>query len=108
MSAPCVATHCEPALHEWSLYCASCGSWASTLPLGDHEVESDTRIAGFERLRRENFRVILERLARFRTIQAAELLDVGSAYGWFLDEAERLGATASGIEPDERVAARLS
>jgi hypothetical protein len=91
---------------EWSLYCSSCGSWESTLPLGHGEVDSDTRIAGFERLRRENFRVVLERLASFRTMQAAELLDVGSAYGWFLEEAQGVGAIASGIEPDERVAAR--
>ena len=35
----------------------------------------------------------------------ARLLDVGSGYGWFLDEAARLGIDAVGAEPDEAVAA---
>lgn len=69
-------------------------------------METDTRIAGYESLRRENFRAILDRLACLRPLQAADVLDVGSAYGWFIDEASRAGAIASGIEPDERVAAR--
>ncbi len=36
----------------------------------------------------------------------ARLLDVGSAYGWFLEEAVRAGVVATGIEPDADVAAR--
>jgi 2-polyprenyl-3-methyl-5-hydroxy-6-metoxy-1,4-benzoquinol methylase len=34
------------------------------------------------------------------------LLDVGSAYGWFLDEAARRGALAVGVEPDAAIADR--
>lgn len=74
--------------------------------MGGAEVETDTRIAGYEDLRRMNFRVILDRLASVRSLEGARVLDVGSAYGWFLEEATRAGAVAVGIEPDKRVAAR--
>jgi 2-polyprenyl-3-methyl-5-hydroxy-6-metoxy-1,4-benzoquinol methylase len=62
------------------------------------------RIAGLESLRRENFRTILGELGEFTTVQGARILDVGSAYGWFLEEAAEAGALATGIEPDARVA----
>ena len=74
--------------------------------MGGREVESDTRIAGYAALRRETSRTILDRLSSHRPLRGARLLDVGSAYGWFLDEAERAGANASGIEPDPDVAER--
>jgi 2-polyprenyl-3-methyl-5-hydroxy-6-metoxy-1,4-benzoquinol methylase len=73
---------------------------------GGREIESDVRIAGLEEVRRENFRVVLDRLEKLRPLRAASVLDVGSAYGWFVDEANRRGAQAEGIEPDEHVAAR--
>jgi SAM-dependent methyltransferase len=41
-----------------------------------------------------------------RPLRDARVLDVGSAYGWFLEEASRAGAVSVGIEPDERLAAR--
>ncbi|MCW3028964.1 MAG: methyltransferase [Solirubrobacterales bacterium] len=63
-------------------------------------------MAGYELLRRENARVVLDRIANLRPVSGARVLDVGSAYGWFLEEAERAGASSVGIEPDERVAAR--
>jgi 2-polyprenyl-3-methyl-5-hydroxy-6-metoxy-1,4-benzoquinol methylase len=90
----------------WTARCEACGAWASDLPVGGHEVDSDTRVAGYEALRRENFRVILDRLAARRALGGLQVLDVGSAYGWFLDEAAKAGAEATGVEPDERVAAR--
>jgi 2-polyprenyl-3-methyl-5-hydroxy-6-metoxy-1,4-benzoquinol methylase len=73
---------------------------------GGREIESDVRIAGLEEFRRENFRVVLDRLEELRPLREASVLDVGSAYGWFVDEADRRGAQAEGIEPDEHVAAR--
>jgi 2-polyprenyl-3-methyl-5-hydroxy-6-metoxy-1,4-benzoquinol methylase len=63
-------------------------------------------VAGYESLRRENFRVVLDRLASVRPLDGSRLLDVGSAYGWFLEQAAHAGAVTVGIEPDERVAAR--
>ncbi len=88
----------------WSARCEGCGSWASDLPVGGAEVESPTRVAGYEELRRANSREVLERLDRLRSLREARLLDVGSAYGWFLEEAALAGAHATGIEPDENVA----
>jgi SAM-dependent methyltransferase len=90
----------------WTARCEACGAWASDQPVGGYEVNSTTRIAGYEALRRENFRIILDRLAERRTLRGLQVLDVGSAYGWFLDEASKVGAEATGVEPDERVAAR--
>jgi SAM-dependent methyltransferase len=49
---------------------------------------------------------VLDRIASVRPIAGARVLDVGSAYGWFMEEAERAGAASVGIEPDEHVAAR--
>jgi 2-polyprenyl-3-methyl-5-hydroxy-6-metoxy-1,4-benzoquinol methylase len=106
--SPCIV--CEHPrrvrVANWSARCQNCGSWAAELPVGGSEVESSTRVAGYEALRRENTRSVLERLARLRSLAGARLLDVGSAYGWFLEEAARQGADALGIEPDENVAAR--
>jgi 2-polyprenyl-3-methyl-5-hydroxy-6-metoxy-1,4-benzoquinol methylase len=93
-------------ISSWSARCEHCGSWAAELPVGGSEVESETRVAGYEALRRENTRAVLERLGRLRPVRGARLLDVGSAYGWFLEEAVTQGADALGIEPDENVAAR--
>jgi SAM-dependent methyltransferase len=56
-------------------------------------------------IRRRNARTIFNALARFRNLPGARLCDIGCAYGWFLEEAKRLGATAMGIEPDAAVAA---
>jgi SAM-dependent methyltransferase len=72
--------------------------------MGGTEVHTDTRTAGLEALRRENYRVILDELASLRSLKGATVLDVGSAHGWFLEEVIRRGATGIGIEPDERVA----
>ncbi len=106
--SPCIV--CKGArrvrVASWSARCERCGSWASDLPVGGSEVESETRVAGYEELRRANSREVLTRLERVRPMRGARLLDVGSAYGWFLEEATRVGASATGIEPDEKVAAR--
>ena len=74
--------------------------------MGGREVESETRIAGYEKLRRATSRTILGRLARHQRLRGARVVDVGSAYGWFLDEAAAAGAEAIGIEPDPHVAER--
>jgi len=88
----------------WSARCDTCRSWASNLPVGGPELDTHTRITGLEPLRRENFRVILSELRSLRPLQDARILDVGSAYGWFLEEAAAAGAVAVGIEPDADIA----
>jgi 2-polyprenyl-3-methyl-5-hydroxy-6-metoxy-1,4-benzoquinol methylase len=72
--------------------------------MGGPELDTDVRVLGLEPLRRENFRVILKDLSRLRPLEGVKILDVGSAYGWFLEEAAAVGAVAVGIEPDARIA----
>lgn len=100
---------------EWSARCPQCGTWASSLEpeinaRNEHvttgtEIDTEARVAGLERLRRENFRQVLDRVATQVPLDGARLLDVGSAHGWFLEEAAGRGARATGVEPEEDVAA---
>lgn len=100
---------------EWAARCPKCGTWASRLEpeingpnehvATDTQIDTEARIAGLERLRRENFRQVLDRIAALTPLEGARLLDVGSAHGWFLEEAAARGARATGVEPEEDVAA---
>jgi 2-polyprenyl-3-methyl-5-hydroxy-6-metoxy-1,4-benzoquinol methylase len=103
------------AITEWSARCPDCGTWTSSLQpqinsANEHaasgtEIDTEARIAGLERLRRENFRDVLDRVGKLVPLDGARLLDVGSAHGWFLEEAASRGVEATGAEPEEDVAA---
>jgi len=103
------------AITEWAARCPGCGTWASSLEPeinspNEHagtgtEIDTEARIAGLERLRRENFRDVLDRIGAVVRLDGARLLDVGSAHGWFLEEASARGIRATGVEPEEDVAA---
>lgn len=103
------------AITEWAARCPDCGTWASSLEPqinapNEHvasgtQIDTEARIAGLERLRRENFRDVLDRIGALVPLDGARLLDVGSAHGWFLEEAAARGARATGVEPEEDVAA---
>lgn len=112
---PCVVcgTPVRIAVAEWAARCPQCGTWASSLEPEINaatslaaEIDPAARVSGLERLRRENFNCVLDRLDAFAPLAGARLLDVGSAHGWFLEEAAARGADATGIEPDEEVAAK--
>jgi 2-polyprenyl-3-methyl-5-hydroxy-6-metoxy-1,4-benzoquinol methylase len=100
---------------DWAARCPECGTWASSLEpeinaRNTHvttatEIDATARVAGLEKLRRENFRQILDRVGALVPLSGARLLDVGSAHGWFLEEAAARGAEATGVEPEEEVAA---
>lgn len=98
-------------LAPWHFMCASCGYEGTTLAsrINDQAahgaISEADREAGLKSMRRENFRLILQAIARFVQPDGKTLLDVGSAHGWFLQEAAALFA-ASGIEPDEAIAAQ--
>jgi 2-polyprenyl-3-methyl-5-hydroxy-6-metoxy-1,4-benzoquinol methylase len=102
-------------LADWSARCSSCGTWASALEPAINvqtthattatEIDDAARVVGLERLRRENFGRVLDRIEACMPLAGAAVLDVGSAHGWFLDEAVARGAHATGVEPDEEVAA---
>ncbi len=85
---------------EWVFECPSCGLLISSLSPG-----ARTGIEGLEVLRRSNFERLLDRLERLRPLSGARLLEVGSAWGWFLEAAARRGALMHGIEPEAANAA---
>lgn len=105
----------RPAITEWAARCPGCGTWASSLEpqinsANEHvatgtEIDAEARIAGLERLRRANFRAVLDRIGVHVPLDGARLLDIGSAHGWFLEEASARGVLATGVEPEEDVAA---
>jgi len=98
-------------LAPWHFMCASCGYEGTTLAsrINDQAAHSAVneadREAGLKSIRLENFRVILRVISALMQPQGKTLLDVGSAHGWFLQEAASLFA-ATGIEPDEAIAAQ--
>jgi 2-polyprenyl-3-methyl-5-hydroxy-6-metoxy-1,4-benzoquinol methylase len=102
-------------LAPWTACCPACGTWTSSLEPAINaqtthattatEIDGAARAVGLEQLRRANFRTILDRIGTVAPLAGARLLDVGSAHGWFLDEAAARGAQAVGVEPEEDVAA---
>jgi 2-polyprenyl-3-methyl-5-hydroxy-6-metoxy-1,4-benzoquinol methylase len=98
------------AIRHWLRRCPDCGLWASALA-GERvdrapRVEEAQRELGLRALRRENFERILDALSRHGRLEGARLLEVGCAYGWFLEAAARRGVAAVGLEPDADVAAK--
>ena len=93
----------------WHRFCPSCRYESADLApvINDSHAhsqvnEADREIA-LKSVRTENFRIIVDRLARIAPSTAKRLLDVGSAHGWFLEEAGKRFAVV-GVEPDEVVA----
>jgi SAM-dependent methyltransferase len=100
-----VCTHpLAPAVCAWTFRCAGCGLWQSTLvpaiDAEDHPLSENDRYKGLEHVRHANFDLILDRLSRLTRLDSTRLLDVGCAYGWFLEAAQSKGITGVGIEPD--------
>jgi 2-polyprenyl-3-methyl-5-hydroxy-6-metoxy-1,4-benzoquinol methylase len=80
----------------------------SAFPVRINEIEridEDARALALKPLRTVTFREILDDVAQ-DVPPPASVLDVGSAHGWFMEEAERRGYVATGIEPDATMAAR--
>ncbi|WP_223470121.1 class I SAM-dependent methyltransferase [Massilia soli] len=93
----------------WHRYCPSCRYESADLaPLineayAHSQVNESERETALKSVRTENFKIIVERLARIAPPTAKRLLDVGSAHGWFLDEAAKRFSVV-GVEPDVVVA----
>lgn len=83
----------------WLYRCEACGFFASTL----HPAQG-TGVPGLEELRRFNFEIMLDRLEEMRPLAGTQILEVGSAWGWFLEAAQRRGAKVQGIEPEAATA----
>lgn len=69
-------------------------------------VDEEKRQLALKPLRDHNYRTILDALAKFCSLAGARLLEVGSAYGWFMEVASSRGVVPFGIEPDEAIAAQ--
>lgn len=85
--------------------CPACGYWSSSFVANGSDarerlVESRRREA-LESLRRATADQTLDVLKGIRPLEGASLLDIGCAYGWFLEAAQARGMLASGIEPEE-------
>jgi len=80
----------------WLFHCGRCGFWASALEPG-----AGTGIDGLEDLRRRNNEAILDRLEQHGSLNGKRLLEVGSAWGWFLEAASDRGAITHAIEPED-------
>lgn len=94
----------------WSAECPACGTWCSSLkPSIESEdlhesIDTEARAIGFKELRDENNVRILDEISTLLPLKGKRLLDVGSAHGWFLEEASRRGMEAEGIEPEQAMA----
>jgi SAM-dependent methyltransferase len=79
----------------WLYRCPVCGFFASLLRPAE-----GTGVPGLEALRRRNFEIMLDHLQEIRPLAGTRILEVGSAWGWFLEAAKRRGANVRGIEPE--------
>lgn len=110
---PVCSAALRPHIVSWVLKCPSCGFRQSTLAVdtqgitsGVEAVDEATRHEGLDGLRKENFELILDLLARYAA-PGSRLLEVGSAHGWFLRAALARGYEVFGIEPDQVVVGAL-
>ena len=98
-------------MRPWTRRCPSCGTWTSALEPAinertEREIDEEARARGLRELRERNFEDVLDRVEQLRSVAGTRVLDVGCAYGWFLEAAARRGADALGIEPDHEIAAQ--
>ena len=96
----------KSAVTSWTYRCPHCGLWRSTLTSGinldGHSLSEEDRLRGLEPIRLSNFQAVFAHLSSVTPLESLRLLDVGCAYGWFLEAAVAHRMTAVGIEPDAR------
>lgn len=106
-SCPICRHSFKPGLESWHRICTHCGYEAADLApaINDQSahrtIDEESREAGLRSLRTANFRRLLAEMSRYAS-EGAELLEVGCAHGWFLDEA-RARFKVTGIEPDRAI-----
>ena len=99
-------------LESWLSHCGRCGLWQSSLGsvdgtlLDSAVLDEELRQHGLGPVRALNIDLTLNRIAERRPLSGLRVLDVGCAYGWFLDEARKRGVVGVGIEPDPDIAQR--
>jgi SAM-dependent methyltransferase len=100
-------------LSPWHHTCPSCSYESAQLqPMineqqaHDQLNERDREIA-LKQLRSENFKTIVEHIGQLAAPGAKKLLDVGSAHGWFLEQAATR-FEVMGVEPDAAVGGKAA
>jgi SAM-dependent methyltransferase len=94
----------------WHYHCRKCDYEFSELrpaisEFGHGElIDERLRHAALDEVRVSNAKVILGSLKNIRSADSGTLLDVGCAYGWFLESARDSGFVVQGIEPEEAIA----
>jgi SAM-dependent methyltransferase len=94
--------------------CPRCGMLRAALPVcigapGANAVDDEKAFdASLASVRWTNFARVLDGLQRHVQKPGAALLEVGCAYGWFLEAAIRRGFRAHGIEPEGARASRAA
>lgn len=97
----------------WHRTCPSCNYESAALvptindAAAHSQLNEDDREAGLKALRVENFKTIAAYAARYAPSGASTLLDVGSAHGWFLEQANK-HFQVLGMEPDTAVASKAA
>jgi SAM-dependent methyltransferase len=108
MNCPVCSVPLKNGLTDWHLVCARCGYEKAVLePSINNEkfheqINEAARASGLASLRHANFKRLVNILKTLQPEPRRLLLDVGSAHGWFLEEAAAHFAVL-GIEPDHGV-----
>ncbi|HJS73954.1 MAG TPA: hypothetical protein VJ921_06685, partial [Vicinamibacteria bacterium] len=100
----CTSPHL--AVHDDIYFCRDCGLARSVPPIDPEGIEDlyrdveDPEYFASESERRESFRAALARIEGLGLVRPpGRLLEIGSSVGLFLEEAQRMGWDARGIEP---------
>ena len=102
----CCGTPMASGLDTWHQVCPRCGYEAAHFAASINEGASHERIdegdrnTGLRDLRQQNFRLLLDQMARHLPARV-RLLDVGAAHGWFVQLALQRGWQALGLESME-------
>ena len=100
-------------LSDWHSSCAACNYEGADLTGTINQqtahalVDEHDREIALRQLRMHNFDTIVQKLSRLAPSSANTLLDVGSAHGWFLEQAMPRFRVL-GIEPDDAVSAKAA
>ncbi len=100
----CTSPHLS--VHDDIFMCRTCGLARSVPPIDETQIEGlyreveDPDYLISEEERRASFKKTLEDIGRYHQLRPpGRLLEVGSSVGLFVEEAENLGWSATGIEP---------
>lgn len=114
-SADCIvcSSRMRPGLAAWHFVCPRCNYESAALAPAINQsathrlLDEAQREIALQQLRNDSFRVIVARARQHVSPGRRTLLDVGSAHGWFLEQASAQFDVV-GIEPDEAVGSRAA